>query len=62
MIKMIIKMDEGKIRTSDKYTIDQVYQALDRVFLIKEWIEQTLIAVLSMVVMIVQQTLLILAR
>ena len=32
MIKMIIKMDEEKICTSDQYTIEQVYQALDRIF------------------------------
>lgn len=33
MIKMIVKMDEGQIRESDNYTIDQINSALDRIFL-----------------------------
>ena len=32
MIKMIVKMDEGQIRESDNYTIDQINSALDRIF------------------------------
>ncbi len=32
MIKMIIKMNEEKISASNEYTIERVYQALDRIF------------------------------
>ena len=32
MIKMIIKMDDDKISKEGKYSIDQVYAAIDRIF------------------------------
>ena len=32
MIKMIIEMDDNKINMSGKYTTDQIYSALDRIF------------------------------
>ncbi len=35
MIKMIIKMNEDKISKSGKYSIEQIYLALDRIFLQK---------------------------
>ncbi len=35
MIKMIIKMNEEKIAASNEYTVDRVYEALDRIFTTK---------------------------
>ena len=32
MIKMVIKMNEEKISTSKEYTVERIYQALDRIF------------------------------
>ena len=32
MIKMVIKMDEKKIGASKEYTVQRVYDALDRIF------------------------------
>ena len=32
MIKMIIKMDDEKIRNSEKYELERIYSALDKVF------------------------------
>ncbi|MCR5700742.1 MAG: hypothetical protein K6G76_01210 [Lachnospiraceae bacterium] len=32
MIKMIIEMDEKKINSSNEYTLDRIYSALDRIF------------------------------
>lgn len=32
MIKMIIKMDDDRIRSHAEYTLDKVYSALDRIF------------------------------
>ena len=32
MIKMLIKMDENRIKESEKYSLDKVYSALDRIF------------------------------
>ena len=32
MIKMIIEMNEDKIRSAEKVTMEQIYAALDRIF------------------------------
>ena len=40
MIKMIIKMDDDKIRSHNDYTPDRVYSALDRIFF-KKGMERT---------------------
>lgn len=32
MLKLEIKMDENKIRTDGKYTVESIYQALERTF------------------------------
>lgn len=32
MIKMIIKMDENKIKKQGQYTVDRVYSTIDRIF------------------------------
>ena len=33
MLKLEIKMDENKIRTDGKYTVESIYRALEKTFI-----------------------------